>query len=230
MDLIRFIRSIVISFLLISLASCQSGFGFNVSIDWVDFVQFNNIGYIRIYQDVSIDNRELTYYDSIKYNVADNVHSPGYRKKNGDAAFLKAGTPVYTISGYTPEFRLAIKQEQKLLIYEADTNPNARKGSDLLDIGGKVEYIGVNSGTDGTTELAVIKDAQQVEELIQLILDVPVDQSSRNTGSEQYFLAFHLNDETITTRSFWLDTGLLSRGIQLPEEFGTMIRAALNTY
>ena len=57
-----------------------------------------------------------------------------------------------------------------MILYEADTNPYAKKGADLLDISGKVEYIGVNSAIDGTTELASIRDEGQVSQLVDMIL------------------------------------------------------------
>ena len=56
-------------------------------------------------------------------------------------------------------------------IYEADTNPHAKKGADLLDIGGKVEYIGINSPLDGKTELASIKEESLVSSLVEMVLN-----------------------------------------------------------
>jgi hypothetical protein len=40
-----------------------------------------------------------------------------------------------------------------------DTNPDAISGSDLLDIRGKVDYVGINSVKDGTTEIAAASSA-----------------------------------------------------------------------
>ena len=113
-------------------------------------------------------------------------------------------------------------------MYEADTNPKAKKGGDLLDISGKVVYISVNSHIDDKTKLGSITESAQVNQLVQMILEAPVDQSLLGTGSKQYFLEFHLKDGTTTKRSYWLDTGLLQRGIQLPKEFGVEIQAAID--
>ena len=52
--------------------------------------------------------------------------------KDGDAAFLDIGTRVYTVKGYLPTFRLAAYLDGVLQLYEADTNPCARTGADLL--------------------------------------------------------------------------------------------------
>jgi hypothetical protein len=147
--------------------------------------------------------------------------------ENGDAAFLETGTPVYSIRRYSPEFRLAVLKGTQYLIYEADTNPQAKRGSDLLDIEGKVISIGIKSNIDGKTELASIKDENKVAELVRMVLDAPVDQTVTLSGSKQYILVFNLQDGTVVRRSYWLDTGVLLRGIRCPEEFGQGIKAAI---
>jgi hypothetical protein len=218
---------ILLSIILVLPLGCTSGPPI-AFIEWVDFIKLNNITYIRVHQDVPVNKDDVSPYSEVNFRVAGNIENPNYKTKNGDAAFLEAGTPVYSLRGYAPTFRLVAEKSQGLYVYEADTNPQARKGSDLNDIGGKVEYIGINSRTDAKTELASIKDQAQVTELVDMVLEAPVNQNFSKTGSEQYFLEFHLKDGTSTTRSYWLDTGVLSRGIQLPEEFGIAIQSASN--
>ena len=216
--------------LLICLAGCSSiPWGIS-NIDWVDFVKLNDITYLRTNQIAAINESDLSPYDKISYKVADNVRNPAYKIKNGDAAYLEMGTPVYLLGGYAPDFRLVVRNNQGFIIFEADTNPKAKKGGDLLDIGGKVEYISINSSTDGDTELASIKYQTQIDKLVGMILEAPVDQDSSPRGAEAYFLEFHLKDGTSTKRCYWLDTGVLHRGMQLSEEFSAVIKSALNQY
>lgn len=111
--------------------------------------------------------------------------------------------------------------------YGADTNPNATTGADLLDIGGKVGYIGVNSETGSTTELAAINYADKVEGLVGKVLNASVDQDRRDHDGPRYFIAFHLDDGTTAARSYWTESGELSRGIMLPEEFRMAVGDAL---
>ncbi|MDO8578709.1 MAG: hypothetical protein Q7R50_05970 [Dehalococcoidales bacterium] len=197
-------------------------------IDWVDFIKLNDITYLSASQTNSINESDLSPYAEIKFKVADNVNYSNYRAKNGDAAYLEPGTQVYSLKDYDPSFRLVVKRYGTFVIFESDTNPSAKNGSDLLDLNGKVDYITVNSPMDGKTVLASIKDPAQVTNLVGIILEAPVDQSSGAAGKEQYFLEFHLKDGTSTLRSFWLDTGMLFRGIKLPKEFTEIIRSALN--
>ncbi len=52
---------------------------------------------------------------------------------------------------------------QKEVLYEVLSNPRARHGQDLLDIGGKVEFISIARAEDNMPEVARIDDPQQVE-------------------------------------------------------------------
>jgi hypothetical protein len=196
----------------------------NVVIDWVNFIKFNDITYISI----DWQGRELTEddlgikFDKIKFKVADNVNDPEYKIKNGDGAFLNKGTQVYTIKGYSPEFRLAAYFDKKLVVYEADSNPKAKKGKDLLDIKGKVEYISLNSETDGTTELATIKDKTKVEALVNMVLESPI--SEFRTVGKRCFVMFHLKDGTTVNRAFWLESGGMTRNILTSKDFRDEIK------
>jgi len=92
-----------------------------------------------------------------------------------------------------------------------------------------VNYIGVNSNQDGTTELAAIKNPKQVAQLVAMVLSAPVDQTRVGQGGPQYFLAFHLKDGTVVIRAYWLNSGELTRGILLPKAFGSVVAQALRT-
>lgn len=217
---------VLLTLLLVTALLLQLGCGkrdVGIHIDWVDFIKFNDITYVRSIASLeSYREEDLEYYDKTRFKLADNVDDINYRSKNGDAAFVEEETPVYSIKGYSPAFRLLVKGTG---IYEADTNPHAKKGADLLDIGGRVEYIGINSPIDGKTELASIREESLVSSLVEMVLNAPVDQTFRSAGGEQLFIAFHLKDGTTVNRSFRPNSGELSRGILLPQEFGEIIKS-----
>ena len=208
-------------------------------VDWIDFVQFNGIqylavgGYMGSYPE-GADARGLVEADlgsefaRVKNNYSETTLSMPKCCRDGDAAYLDEGTPVYIVKGYNPEFRLAAHRDGRLVLFEADTNPKAQTGADLLDIGGKVLYIGVVSAEDGVTESAAITDPEQVAVLVEMVLGSPVDQSHPTQVSIQYFIDFHLRDGTIVTRAYSPDSGELSRGIMLPDGFGTAVEQALS--
>ena len=227
---------LAVTILALALTAC----GIPIShVDWIDLVQFNGIQYIAVGGYMGsyfegADARGLVEADlgpefaRVKNKLAATHLVVPQCCRDGDAAYLDAGTPVYIVKGYNPEFRLAAYRDDRLVLFEADTNPSAQTGADLLDIGGKVQYIGVNSSEDGVTELAAITDPEQVAVLVELVLGAPVDQTHLTQVSIQYFIAFHLRDGTITTRAYSPDSGELSRGIMLPEAFGTAVEQTLS--
>ena len=223
--------SMVLILLSFALTACTTPNNNNsgAEIDWVDFIVLNNINYLGNYQG---DNKyEQGSMDGVigkvTFNVSKNVKDPAYKLKNGDAAFLPVGTEIYKIKGFKPEFRIAVNTEGKWRVYEADTNPIAKKGEDLLDIKDKVSYIDINSETDGTTELGAIKEKVTIDKLVNMVLASEVDQNRKDQVGQRYFISFHLLDGTNVTRSYWIDSGELSRGIMLPDEFGIEIKKTL---
>ncbi|HEX6288275.1 MAG TPA: hypothetical protein VFZ66_03750 [Herpetosiphonaceae bacterium] len=201
-------------------------------IDWVDFVQFNGTTYLASHGEAgrALEEADLgPEFARVQFKLAENVNDPGYQSKDGDAAFLERGTSVHTVRGYQPQFRLAAVRDGQIILYEADTNPNAKQGADLLDLRDKVASIGVVSAEDGTTELGVLNDPQQVAALVELVLAAPVDQSQppQDDAGQNYMIVFHFKDATATSRMYWSGSGEMTRGIRLPEEFQKAIQAAL---
>ena len=187
-----------------------------MNIDWTTFIQFNNITYLAapLPDSITITPEQLVPYDTVRFRLAENVNDPYFRTKNGDAAFLQKGTPVFSIKGFSPLFCLWAGG----ILFEADTNPKAKKGADLLDIGGKVDYIETNMAVRNT-----IRNPEQVAYLVDMILNASVNQKVQ-PGERQIFIRFHLKDGTTVSRSFWPTQGQLHRGIMLPEEFWEILK------
>jgi hypothetical protein len=115
----------------------------------------------------------------VRCSLRDKLDPTRGEPRDGDAAYLEAGSPLYQVDGYRPSFRLAARQDGRLVLFQADTNPEARAGRELLDLEGKVRRISVNSRAGATTELGAISDPGQVAGMIGMIgmlLGGPVDQ------------------------------------------------------
>ena len=149
----------------------------------------------------------------------------GGEPQDGDAAYLEAGSPLYLVRGYRPTFRLAARQDGRLILFEADTNPRARVGRDLLDLEGKVRRISINSRADGRSELGAITDPKQVAAMVRMLHGGPVDQRMQPT-SEQHvqLVAFHLRDGTATVRTYDPAERRVERGILVPADSGSWWR------
>jgi hypothetical protein len=117
-------------------------------IDWVNFVHLGGITYLPPGDRVG---RQLTSNDlgpvfaTVRFKLDGTIHDPAYHAKDGDVAFLDIGTPVYTVENYLPIFRLAAYMHSQPVLFEADTNPHAHTGADLLDIAGKVRLINIST-------------------------------------------------------------------------------------
>ena len=170
-------------------------------------------------------------WEHVAFRYEGNVSDPGYSLKSwkdGDAAFLEVWTPIHIIKGHKPEFILAAHRNGQLALYMSVSHPDAETGADLMDLEGKVKYIGVNSPRDGKTELAAITDQPQIDSLVRMILDALVDLNIRNDpDSDVYFLAFHLNDGITFTRGYRLQINRFGGSIQRPRDFRIAIVNAL---
>lgn len=198
--------------------------GTGVQIDWVDFMQFAGIRYLAEGEKIQPDLLGLVFA-RVKFKLEDNVHDPNYRSKDGDAAFLDSGTVVYSVKGYRPSFRLAVYQDGSPMLFEADSNPIAKRGSDLLDLAGKVRAIGVNSALNARMQLGVVKDPSEVAALVSMALSASVNQNVLSSDGTRYVVVFYFNDGTTSSRMFWLNSGELQRGILMPKAFGAVIQS-----
>ena len=205
-------------------------------VDWIHFIKFGGITYQAngyFSGTVTVDGeRDLSVEDLGPefYRVA--FRLKGYvgrihLSQNGDAAYLDPGTPVYTVNGYAPEFRLATINDGKVTLFQADTNPAAKVGADLLDIRGRVASISIHGHQSGIPELASIGDPELVEWMVDMALAAPVDQDRRDREGEWYYLAFHLEDGTAAVRNFFLESGELARGIMTHASFQLSILQVL---
>lgn len=92
-------------------------------IDWVNFIQVGSTQYVSGPQpDSAVLEGDLgPVYANVKFKVSGNVCDPGYRLKDGDAAFLEPGTPIYQVKGYPAAEQLAAKFNGTFVVYRAMT-------------------------------------------------------------------------------------------------------------
>jgi hypothetical protein len=213
----------------IGLSGCVVGQS-RVHIDWVNFIRFGGITYLANYHP----GRDLQPADlgaqfaTVHASLASNVDDPNYQTRDGDASYLAVGAPVYRVQGYAPAFRLAAEQSGRFVLFEADTNPQAKTGAGLLDIGGKVRSIVVtdNSGT-AAAPLTTISDAHLVITLTAQLLAAPVDQTRMDASGPQYRLTFHLADGTDVVRAYFPNAREVERGILVPDAFVAALASAI---
>jgi len=121
-------RILLTGLALLILGGCQvsgSGQRCTAQIDWVDFVQVGSTQYLAGTRTApTIQESDLgPVVATVKYRLSGNVCDPNYRPKDGDAAFLDPGTPIYQIRGYQISQLLAARYEGRILAYMAQTHP-----------------------------------------------------------------------------------------------------------
>ena len=117
-------RVLVVLGALILTASCQlpgSSSSCNVQIDWVNFIRVGSTQYVAGPQTPAVlhESDLGPVYTHVKFNVSRNVCDPSYQLKDGDAAFLDAGTPVYQVSGHPAGAELAARFNGSIVAYFA---------------------------------------------------------------------------------------------------------------
>src|SRR5256712_8408300 len=92
-----------------------------VQIDWVDFIQIGSIQYLaEPGAQTTLQATDLgPVVGHVKAKVAGNVCDPNYRPKDGDAAFLEPGTPIYQLNGRPASQAVAARRNGQILGYEA---------------------------------------------------------------------------------------------------------------
>jgi hypothetical protein len=114
------------------------------------------------------------------------------------------------------------------VLYEAESNPAARRGADLMDIEGKVKGIALLDQKTGRTAASRITDRSRVASLVRIIANASIDPSyppPQAFGPVDYVQpAFELDDGTVSVRSYDRTNGILWRGIQV----GTGLTAAVD--
>ena len=109
---------------LLLLAACQMpgrAPSCNAQIDWVNFIQVGSTQYVAGQQPASpLQEADLgAVYSHVKFKVSGNVCDPNYHIKDGGAAFLDPGTPIYEVKGQPPAQTLAARFGGSLVLYRA---------------------------------------------------------------------------------------------------------------
>ena len=119
-----------------------------------------------------------------------------YRSKDGDAAFLPAGTPLYAVRGYPASARLAAPRDGEYVLYEAkgatavpDTNP-------FTVLRGKVKQIEVLN-LEGHV-LGDVTNKATVDELVTALATTKLRNVGKPSGAKERYVQFVLTDGSVT--------------------------------
>jgi hypothetical protein len=211
-------------------ATCPSPASTGVQVDYVDFLNVGGRSYLAAmaHDRGTVPASALTgRVGVVRCTLATIGPEPTYRPQDGDAGFLRAGTPLYGVTGYPAAFRIAAPAPNgRYRLYEVDTAPDATVGADLLGIGGKVLSVEIRDGEYATHVLARLTDPTGVHQLVADVLAAPVDQRLLPTEAP-LFVRFTLTDGTAVQRAWFPTSAVIERGITLPPAANALLRSQL---
>lgn len=196
----------------------------NAAIEWVPFVRVNGLMFQKTFSPAAtVSGSDLgETVLTVKCAIGETVGNPNYRPRDGDAAYLAAGTELREINGYRPDFRLAAWEDGAWHVYEVDDVPDAKTGEDMLDLRDKVTAVHLVEGDRGEGILQTVDDEDRVAAIVRAVLAAPVlpEKSSlyERLGDESpVFVRFDMVDGTAVQRAWHVESGLLWRRIKVPE-------------
>ena len=93
--------------------------GCHAQIDWVDFVEVGSVQYVAALSPTLAQGDLGQIVARVKFKVSGNVCDPSYRLRDGDAAFLDPGTPIYAVNGYPTSQLLAAAEGTRIVPYRS---------------------------------------------------------------------------------------------------------------
>jgi hypothetical protein len=193
-------------------------------IDWVPFVTVDGLMFQRALSPAgTVDESRLgPTVATVTCTIGDSVRNPDFRSRDGDAAFLPAGTDLREVAGYRADFRLAAWEDGAWQVYEVENVPDADTGEDLLDLRDKVTAVHLVEGDRGEGILATVDEPDRVATIVQAVLTARVLPDTAKTwdrlGNEApLFVRFDMSDGTAVQRVWHVKARVLGPRIEAPE-------------
>ncbi|WP_026575620.1 hypothetical protein [Bacillus sp. UNC438CL73TsuS30] len=184
-------------------------------IEWVDVLMMNNIKYQHYFPEPGIEKVSVSLekgkeIGKVTYKMADSACSD-YQMKNGDAAYLEKGTPIYKLKGYPSSFIVVADNN----IYVADQNGKAKTAGELYPLRGLVKNIHIESTEDGKRLYTF--SAQSTDKFINAWYQLNLEgyhalQKKRSFEGERVFLEIELNNGATFRLLYWANTNTFNVG------------------
>ncbi|QED46077.1 hypothetical protein [Cytobacillus dafuensis] len=217
MNIIKNISILVI--LMILLSSCStfrplSGCP-DSEIEWVDMVMINDIKYQHHFPDQTDGNIPLSIekgseIGKVTYKMADSACS-NHKTKNGDAAYLEKGTPIFEIKGYPSSFVVVANDR----VFVAEENKKAKTAGELYAMDQLVKNIYIESTEDGSRMHTFSQSSKDkfLDAWYQLKLeDVEKLYKEGKQEGKRVFLEIELNNGVTFRELYWADSNTFHSG------------------
>ena len=193
-----------------SITGCPDG-----EIEWVDMVMINDIKYQHHFPEPTDENNLLPIekgreLGKVTFKMADRACS-NHQMKNGDAAYLDEGTPIYEVKGY-PSSLIVVADDKAFLV---DTNKKAKTADNLYPLDGLVKNI-YNESTEDGSRIQTFTQASTnkfLDAWSRLKLEDPESLYKKgNMEGDRIFLEIELNNGVPFRLVYWVDSNVFSNG------------------
>ncbi|MGM9924535.1 MAG: hypothetical protein ACI35R_09840 [Bacillus sp. (in: firmicutes)] len=199
----------------------------NVVIEWANVVMINDIQYEHAFPEPADENTSPSIekghkIGEVTYQMADHACS-NHQMKNGDAAFLEEGTPLYEIKGYPPSLMVAANNQ----VYTATDNKKAKTVGELYPVAGLVKDIHIESSEDGRrlhTFPPSSKDRFLQSWRSLKLEDIETFYRKDASKGEQIFLEIELNNGISFRQVYWTDSNTFNNGATGDAEIEKIIK------
>lgn len=209
-----------------SITGCPDG-----EIEWVDMVMIDDIKYQHHFPEPADENNPLSIekgreLGKVTFKMADRACS-NHQMKNGDAAYLEEGTPIYEVKGY-PSSLIVVANDKAFLV---DTNKKAKTADNLFPLDGLVKNIYIESTEDGSriqpfTQASINKF---LNDWSQLKLEDPESLYKKGEmEGDRIFLEIELNNGVSFRLVYWVDSEIFSNGVIGNKEIKKVIEDELS--
>lgn len=196
----------------------------NTIIEWVDMVKINDIRYqhesLEVPEDLEVETGKKL--GEVSYEMADDACS-NHKMKNGDAAYLGKGTPIYEVKGFPSSFMVYAGNK----VYMADENKSAETVNDLYPIEGKVKNITFQSTFDGALIHTFSEDSKEafLREWLTLKLFDPMKISNEKLSDHgRVFIGIELDNGITFRETYWADQNLFHFGAKGTKELQQIVK------
>jgi hypothetical protein len=183
----------------------------NTIIEWVDMLKINDIKYQHDFLDEPDDFVVETgkKIGEVSYEMADDACA-NHKMKNGHAAYLRKGTPIYEIKGYPASLMVYAGG----MVFLVDENEKAKTVGEKYAVEGKVKNVVFLSTMDGALNHTFSEDAKEtfLKEWLSLELFNPMDLANEDLSDrERVFIGIELQKGVIFQETYWTEKNVFSR-------------------
>jgi hypothetical protein len=197
--------------------------------DYVNFVKLNGITYTAdgpVVGRTPGDSDLGPVHARVRCSLREKMDPTGGEPQDGDAAYREAGSPLYRVRGYRPTFRLAARQDGRLVLFEP--TPTRAPGSVGICSTWRARSAGSASTAGPTAGANWARSPTPSRWRPWSGCFMAARWISAAATSEQHvrLVAFHLRDGTATVRTYDPAERRVERGILVPRRFGELVEVA----